>query len=237
MADEAQTANTEDRINSLLAKSEAASAQAESAAASNALLTQRLARLEETLSGISRPRQSETPPKVASTEKASGSDIAEIVKGIVQEAIGPLVQEREERKAQETRAARHNAAWSRAVAENPELSDAASPLRKTAERIWEGRPDLQVLDDAPLIVANLARSFLVTERATEQGKTEVKRQAGVTRPVPVTQRTQFTESEKDQAVSDVREDAAEHGVSAGAGPRTFTNLFRASLTEALKKAE
>jgi hypothetical protein len=230
-------AKTEDRINSLLAKSEAASAQAESAAASNALLTQRLARLEETLSGISRPRTPEAPPKAAPTDKVAGTDIAEMVKGIVQEALSPLVQEHQERTAREARAAKHNAAFAKAISENPELADTASPLRKTADRIWEGRPDLQVLDDAPLIVANLARSFLVTEKSIEQTKTEVKRQAGVTRPAPVTQRTQYTESETDRAISDARESAATAGVGPGAGPRTFTNLFRASLTEALKKAE
>lgn len=240
MADEnAQAAPTaEDRINALLAKSEQATAQAESTAAANALLTARLARLENTITSIAQPRSSEAPPKAASTSQSAGSvDIAELVRGIVNEAITPLVEDKKAQAERDQRAAKHQVAWTQAVRENPELNDPASPLRAAAERLWQGKPELQALDDAPLIVAHLARSVLAEARATENQKTEVKRTAGVAKPTPITQRTQFTASDADRAIADVRESAAEEGVASGAGPRTFQQMFRASLTEQLRNAE
>lgn len=236
MADETtQTPATEDRLNSLLAKSEAASAQAESTAAANALLTQRLAQLETRLASIASPRPQESSPKATtSTQGSNGADIAALVEGIVTKAIAPVVKKLEDSEAKSARDAKQAPAWAQAVRENPELNDANSNLRRVAEKIWAQRPDIQALDDAPLIVANLARSVLTEARTAETKKTDVKRQAGITKPAPVTQRTQFTETEQDQEIRAVHEDA-EAGITAGAGPKTYTNMFRAALTQALRQ--
>lgn len=122
-------------------------------------------------------------PAAAPSELPS-TDIAGVVKAEIQKALAPWTrQAAEQARMSELRQA-HEAAFAREVEEFPDLKNPDSDLRKVFNEIYDGRPDLQVIPDAPAIIANMARGVLADQRRAEQKQTAAKRTATVHAPIP-----------------------------------------------------
>ncbi len=205
-------------------------------------------RLNDVLIG-QRPPAQETPALVPSgipsstpSAPAQSGDIAKLVASLVQDAVGsaikPLIDDRAADTAANRLAATQNASLGVAAKQYPQLNDPESVLAKTAERIWASRPDLQGLEDGPLVVASLAASALASSKEQKAQNAPGKLQASTT-PGNQSARDQITSilNDSDSTVEKLREGAAEvaernqaEGVRGNQdGANRIRDVFRAQL--------
>jgi hypothetical protein len=156
----------------------------------------------------------------------------------VNEALAPIQQQAEENKRSQALRAKQAASYEKAVTLFPDLEDPSSPIAKTVNQIAAGRPDLASLEDAPVVLANLARGLIVDSKSAAVEQNVRKQDARVTRPSPASNRVVTTPPGGDRAAEarQVVESAIEHGQK-GNGAAMFADMFRAELTGTATKLQ
>lgn len=233
--------DVEARIGSILAQRDRAQDQNTALQQQNRVLAERLARLEDTLSSqIRQPadapgsRDRQDPSAGQRSAPASSQDIVELVRNAVTEAVKPINERFERSEAETRRLEKQKQAFGIAARQFPDLADPESVLSQTVERLWQGRPDLAQLDDAPVVFANIASGIVADQRRQTAQQTERKRDAQIPRPSDVVQRAlnKGDTGDRAEAARQVKEKASEQGV-VGSGAAPFADLFRANLQSAL----
>lgn len=233
------TGDVESRIGAILAQRDRAQESNTALQNQNRVLAERLARLEDTLAtNLNRQapdsRESQTPPVGTQESPANSQDIVSLVKAAVSEAVKPINERFERSEVETRRLEKQKQAFGIAARQFPDLADPESELSRTVERLWQGRPDLAQLDDAPLIFANLARGVVTDQRRQNASTAERKREAQIPRPSDVVQRAlnKGETNDRVEAARQVKERAGEQGI-AGSGAAPLADLFRANLQTAL----
>lgn len=224
----------EQRIAALVSARDSAVTQAEQIAQQNQLLASRLANLENTITTLAAPRQPASPPKDAGRPATGGDDIVSVVRAIVQEAIDPLVKTVNKTAAESELSKKHSASYQRAVADNPDLQNPESALYRVSQELWAKRPDLTKLDDAPLVIATMARGIVGAVKAADPAIKVGKQQATATPPASAARRADNAGSELDQVIEAARSQVNK-GIEGSEGPSVIANLFRAELTQRFKE--
>lgn len=111
---------------------------------------------------------SATPDPAAS----SSQDFQTAVNSAVQEALKPLV---EQNTAQGEKLTKQRAVYAKVLERSPEFGDPTSEEYQLFNQIYNARPDLQVLADAPSIVSEIVRGITADKRQ-EQASVDLAKQ-------------------------------------------------------------
>lgn len=101
-------------------------------------------------------------PRQSGNQAPQSEDIQSVVKQAVQEAVGQLESQRLE---QERLANSQRSSFGQAQKLLPGLSKEGTPETQLWNQLWLSRPDLQGLEDGPLIVAGLVNAALADARS------------------------------------------------------------------------
>jgi hypothetical protein len=154
-----------------------------------ASLTSHVNKLQEQLVGSS-PRAEKSalsflPEKQDDqTSRGDENDLASIVRREVQEALRPITAERQEMSAQQALYAKHQAQMPALFEDYPELQKTDSDLQVAFSQIYDSSPELRRLENAPVIIAAMARGVVADAKRDEQNRAARKRAAGVHTVVP-----------------------------------------------------
>lgn len=239
-ADNTQSNDVETRIASIVSQRDQAQTNAASLLEQNKTLATRLAILEDQLAtfatrstpGSQIPAKPEIPPASIPKSSSDTPDIASMVRGIVQDAIKPITERFDQTEAKQALQLKQKQAFTIAASQCPDLADPESDLSQTVERLWQGRPDLAGLPDAPIVLTNIARGILADARRADVKQVEQKKQANILKPAPTSARVNNEPpNERAELAKTVREEASQQGTTGAGGADLFANLFRASLTD------
>lgn len=101
------------------------------------------------------------PGPSADPAMSSPQDFQTAVNAAVQEALRPLVQEN---TTKSERLQKQQAVYAKVLERSPEFADPSSDESKLFQQIYNARPDLQVLEDAPALVAEIVRGISADKR-------------------------------------------------------------------------
>lgn len=90
------------------------------------------------------------------------SDLQDAVKRAVAEALTPVIQAQ---SAQQKKLEKHRESFSRVVERDPAFADPSAPEKQLFDRIYGTRQDLQALEDAPAVIAEVVRGLVADQRA------------------------------------------------------------------------
>jgi hypothetical protein len=167
----------------------------------NSRLLQEIAALRDSIGGlkdrVALPNSSAAPPanvgfnadpwaggRAEPQGAQTPGDIAGIVEAAIAKAVAPLYQKAAVDQASTERRGQHEVAFQEAARDYPELLTPTSELRQVFNALYDNRPDVAQLPDAPLIIANMARGILADQRRGEQRVAADKRAAAVHVPTP-----------------------------------------------------
>lgn len=230
--------SAEDRINALVAERDTAASRAARLDATNTALANKVASLETMLAKLAKPSGSPGSPPPAQGPAGSSDDpldLAALVRSAVSEAVKPILEKDAQRDAQSHLRTQHQQAYTIAAAQNPDLQDPGSALSQIVEKLWTARPDIASLPDAPIVFANLGRGVLADQKAADVVAAERKRRASVTDGAGRSDsaRPDIRPTPSEEAIKETRDRVFEKGITTEGSAGAFTDLFRASLTQAL----
>lgn len=131
-----------------------------------------------------------------------------VVRGVVQEAIAPLVQEVNSNKEALRKRAVHEDSFRRASEEFPELTQVGSEARAVFDELYRKHP-IAALDDGPEQLAYLTRGILASDRRDRNVQLRRKQAAAV--HTPTTAPTEEpSSSARAQQVEKARSEAAKN---------------------------
>jgi hypothetical protein len=178
----------QERINRLVKRNHQATDE-------NSALRGELARLTEVVSQLqtgSAPRPAATPsaPTAPWKQQPQGEvppaqALSMLVEQAVAKAIQPIAQRTEEDAKLAQLQAAHERSFSEVAEEHPELRDQTSPLRQTFNALFDGRPEIAALPDAPAIVTTMALGVLGGAAEAQKEQTSRKRSAVIHKPSPI----------------------------------------------------
>lgn len=120
------------------------------------------------------------------SQTAPAANLQQEVQRLVQEALQPL---RAESTAAAQKLDKHKQVFAKVVERYPALADLSTRDAQMFHQIYNSRQDLRMLDDAPILIAEMVRGLRSEERAAERDLDERKRQATIPasagRKVPV----------------------------------------------------
>lgn len=97
------------------------------------------------------------------------TDLQSAVNSAVQEALKPLT---EDAAAQQQKLSKHRDSFAKVVDRNPVFADPSSEERRLFDQIYGSRADLQQLDDAPALIAEIVNGLSV-DRRTEENRLDL----------------------------------------------------------------
>lgn len=109
-------------------------------------------------------------------------EVGALVQAAVAKAVKPLSDELQANKAQAGLREAHRRSFIQASRTNPRLNDPGSAEAKAFEQIWEARPDLRALPDAPVLVSEIARSLAMSSTQAVRDQSMTKKQAATVKP-------------------------------------------------------
>jgi len=178
----------EQRINQITKQKSDAEAALGAQTQANEALVQKLQNLEQKLESLTSKDASSDPvaallssEPAKKTQTLSPNDIAQLVQSSVQQAIAPIAEQVQTNREQQQLAAQQRASFEKAAASEPGLNE-DGPLWDAFQQIWDGRPDLQSLPDAPQLVATMAKGVLSDARVAEKRTDERKVAANIQKP-------------------------------------------------------
>jgi hypothetical protein len=190
----AEGGTAQDRINQLIKQSTEQDTQLQAAQAQNTTLLAKINELSQKVDGLQQPAGAsaaddpiaqlltEAAPAGSKAKQLSPEDTAKLISATVQQAIKPLVERAQAADEQTALAASQHSSFQRAVAQSPKLADPNTPLGAAFTQIWDGRPDLQGLEDGPALAAAIAQGVLVADTQAAVTTEQRKVAATVTRP-------------------------------------------------------
>jgi hypothetical protein len=234
----------EDRIAAIVGQRNQAQGQVTSLQTENAVLAEKLASLEQKISQVqtnmvSEPSSEQRLDRLLAADQTisaegkptarakDGPDIAALVAAAVSKAISPITEKIDKAEQQSVLKTQHNVSFSKAVELVPELLDKDSEVSKTAERLWQGRPDIANLPDAPLVFAQIAKGIVADVRKVDKTVTDRKRQAAVQSPAPASR--VVTEPSVQQELQAKGEEVTKDVLGKSAGVNDLANMFRVAL--------
>jgi len=165
----------------------------------------------------------------ATAAPLDAASLSGLIAGIVGQALKPVVDRLENHDARTALQRAHAASMAKATKELAALRDHSSTEFQVFERIWDGRPDLQELEDGPYVAALVARGVLAGHRTERADVSARKVQASVT---PSRAPRQFasapTEGSFETAVEKQKSLAAA-GAERGLDESGFAELIKLSL--------
>jgi hypothetical protein len=129
--------------------------------------------------GLNEEEGNQSPPA-----PAQQGDLRSIVQGELARALKPIIDSTRANSEKEARVRKHQASFAETAQDYPELADPNSEIRVIFDQIYDGRPDLQRLDDAPAVIAPMARGILADQKRSEQAQAGKKRAASIHVPQP-----------------------------------------------------
>ncbi len=243
MPDDVTPENTpspaEERIAAIIAQRDNAATQAGQLEEQNRILATRLAALENQVAHPPKPTfssQENTQP-AENDKPLAGQDIAAMVQATVRDALAPVTEKIQASEAQAALQNQQAVAYQQAVKTYPGLEDSQSPLSQVAQKIWNGRPDLASLPDAPVVIATMAQGALAEAKLADKVTTERKQQASIVQPAPVSDKVNQPEAgSRREVINQVREKVQNEGVQ-GSSANRFADLFRSNLTETVAESQ
>jgi hypothetical protein len=208
--------------------------------------------LQSRMSGIEQQIQDLTAALTATPKAQSGgssddvwpkrktggdTDIAALVAEAVTKAVAPITEElgviKNDRVVSKVKEAQ-NASYNIAVQQFPDLKDPNSDLAKMAESLYQNRRDLAGLEDAPMVLASMAKGILADTRAVNEKVVQQKKDAAVTSPNPSTALNATMLSEdRDRATQarELKEKLVEKSHQEGIGTEGLADMFRLNLEQ------
>lgn len=180
-ADQADNADNqlETRLAALLQQHEDSLAVKGGATELNEDLTRRLTNIETTLARLSRTPAS-TPQVQPTQSTPSGdknADLIAVIEQAVAKRLEPVVQRFDQKAEEDLLLSKQRASMNDAVRVLPELRDTSSKEYEVWSQLLNGRPDLQKLQDAPYLAAELTRSLTADMRLKDKVEGHKKQQA------------------------------------------------------------
>jgi hypothetical protein len=227
------------RIDKLTKQRRDAERQLNDALAQNQELSDRLSNLEA-LVNTSPTRVPQADPASRQTPyqdplaptpqapQANPNDLGHLVRDILQKELAPLTT----MVQQSAKVNKQQRAFNAAANDFPDLTDPKSEAFQTFQQLWEGRPDLQELDDGPAIVAQLTRGILSDARISSRKTEEKKIAAEAITPSHATRLS--VPDDYDKAV-ELKQKLADKGKTQGLQEDEMLDLIQLSLGTAKKK--
>jgi len=85
----------------------------------------------------------------------------ESIDSAVQKALKPMLEQNAESS---TRLSKHQASYAKVVERDPAFLDPSAEEKQLFDKVYNSRPDIQVLDDAPAVVAEMVRGIMADDR-------------------------------------------------------------------------
>lgn len=85
----------------------------------------------------------------------------ESINSAVEKALKPMLDQDAEKSARLTK---HQASYAKVVERDPAFLDPSSEEKKYFDQVYNSRPDIQVLEDAPAVVAEMVRGIMADDR-------------------------------------------------------------------------
>lgn len=104
------------------------------------------------------------PVPVADPSAADPKSFQDNVNSAVQQALQPLLQQNSESAE---RLKKHQASYAKVAELDPAFSDPQAREKQLFDQIYNARSDIQILADAPTVVAEMVRGIISTERIDE----------------------------------------------------------------------
>lgn len=171
-------------------------------------------------------------PRQSGNQAPQPEDIQSVVKQAVQEAVGQLESQRLE---QERLANSQRSSFGQAQKLLPGLAKEGTHETQLWNQLWQSRPDLQGLEDGPLIVAGLVNAALADARA---GSSPENRTAAGIGPatLPASGPSVKTQDSR-QDPKELLRALTEKGQVVGLTPQEETDMIRLKLAAAEQQRE
>lgn len=178
--------SAEDRIAQLTGRYRAAEGERDALAQQVAHLSNIIQNTQQQMAQLATARTQRTSP--AGLDPLAGGEAETspafdpgAVRGVVQEAIAPLMQEVSSNKEALRKRAVHEDSFRRATEEFPELNEVGSEARSIFDELYRKSP-IAALDDGPEQLAYLTRGILASDRRDRNVQTRRKQAAAVHTP-------------------------------------------------------
>lgn len=209
-------------------------------------MEQQLQALAASITATPKKRQGgDDPDEIWPKRKSNGNsdDVGALVSAAIKEAIAPISEEmaqyKKDREASKVTDAQRQS-YSIAAQQYPDLQDPNSELSKIADKLFQSRPDLAILPDAPMVISSMAKGILADTRTVNKEVEQHKRNAAVNKPnatgnLDVAQLSE----DRDRATQakELKDKLIEKSQAEGSSTEDFADLFRLNLEQIRSEAQ
>jgi hypothetical protein len=203
-------------------------------------IEQQLQALAASITATPKKRQSgddSDDPWPKRKSNGNSEDVGALVSAAIKEAIAPISEEmaayKQDREASKVTDAQRQS-YNIAAQQYPDLKDANSELSKIADKLFQSRPDLAALPDAPMVISSMAKGILADTRAVTKEVTQQKRDAAVTKPnasgnLDINQLSE--DRDRVTQAKELKEKLIEKSQAEGSSTEDLADLFRLNLEQ------
>jgi len=157
-------------------------------------------------------------PKESASPAPSPEDLAGLVQSSVQEALAPLVQEREEAAKAQELFSEQQRSFQEASQFVPEIATQGSQHQQLFDQIWNSNPELQKSPNGPGLVVSAVAGIL--GESVRESKVQDSRKQAASSSAPVSPMNRLPslpgkDASPEKAVSALSEKGAESGLNKG----------------------
>lgn len=207
-------------------------------------LQSRLAAIEEQLGSLSSVVSNAAKPQSKSDDSddvwpkrkqsVNKDDIGDLIATAVAKAVQPLADSIKQDRENDTIKDAQGKSFALAVQQYPDLKDPNSELSQIADKLFNARPDLAVLADAPMVISSMAKGILADTRAVNKEVAEHKRNAAVEKPKGTGNlEVQSLSEDRDRAqqAKELKEKIVEKSQDQGVTTEDYADMFRLNLEQ------